>query len=232
MISSPIIQRSTFLFLLLTTLLLLPWNITVRAQEKENVSFEWGFGVISSSTAETKLTPVLKDTMLKSGDQIKMVVKLKRACFVYVIHESPDGELILRFPYDFNQFTTDYTLAKNYYIPKGRDWFKLDKDIGRETFYLLASAERLTDLEKMLQQYKAADASAKPALAKDIVTEIRNVRKRYKTFTTYAERPISIGGNVRGVERAPSASRPDVASIATEISANNFYGRTFTLDHK
>jgi hypothetical protein len=207
------------------------WAVAM-AQDKSNVSFEWAFGTLSGSGADAKLVAIARDTTLTSGEELKMMVKLDQECFVYVIHEGPAGEISLKFPYDFKQFTTDYKTGKNYYIPKGRAWFKLDTNAGRETFYLLASTERLLDLEALLGQYKDAGASGKPSVGKEIIAEIRNVRKHYKTFTTFAERPISIGGNVRSLTKDEAARRPDVAQIATEISANNFYGKTFTIDHK
>ena len=208
------------------------WLGTASGQEKDNIGFEWGFGALSGSAKEPKLASVARDTTLKSGDQVKMIVKLTMQCFVYVLHEDPAGEIVLRFPYDLQQFATDYKVGKNYYIPKGRPWFQLDEKVGRETFYLLASPTRLTDLEGLLTKYQSSPATGKAALAKDIVSEIRNVRKRFKTFTTTAERPISIGGNVRGLDGPGAGRRPDVASMTTEISANNFYGKTITVDHK
>ncbi len=204
----------------------------VGAQEKPNVSFEWAFATLSDAGKQPTLVPILRDTTLQTGDQLKMMVRLKTECFVYVIHENPAGEISLKFPYDLKQFTADYKIGKNYYIPKARDWFKLDNNTGREAFYVIASGRRLLDLEVLLSKYKDADVSKKPAVAKDIVAEIRNVRKYYKTFTTLAERPISIGGNVRGLGKEPSGGFPDVAQTAIEISANNFYGKTFTIDHK
>jgi len=202
------------------------------AQQKSNVSFEWAFATLSAAGKESTLVPIVRDTTLQTGDQIKMMVRLKTECFIYVIHETPAGEISLKFPYDLKQYTTDYRIGKNYYVPKGREWFTLDNNTGRETFYVVASGKRLLDLEVLLSKYKDADVSKKPTIAKDIVAEIRNVRKYYKTFTTLAERPISIGGNVRSMGKEPSSGIPDVAQVATEISANNFYSKTFTIDHK
>lgn len=202
------------------------------AQEKPNVSFEWAFATLSGAGKDITLVPIVRDTTLQTGDQLKMMVRLKTDCFVYVIHENPAGEISIRFPYDLKQFTADYKTGKNYFIPKARDWFKLDNNTGRETFYLVASGRRLLDLEALLSKYKDATDSKKPAVAKDILAEIRNVRKSFKTFTTLAERPISIGGNVRGLGKDQTGALPDVSQIATEISAHNFYGKTFTIDHK
>ena len=69
-------------------------------------------------------------------------------------------------------------------------------------------------------------------MAADIVSLIRSVRKRYSIYATIAEKPLTIGGNIRGTEKVESARRPDVATIATQISANNFYSKTITIDHQ
>lgn len=199
-------------------------------QDEENIKFRWAFGAIAGK--DRKFISVNKDTQLATGDELKMLVELKKKCFVYVIHRSPKGTIDLLFPYTLKQFSTDYVVNKNYYIPIGRNWFKLDKTTGTESFHLLASVDRLGELEDLLGQYAKADEQKKVELAELIISEIKNVRKRYKTFTTLAERPISIGGNIRGADKVEEARRPDVAIIAKEISANNFYGRTFTIDHQ
>jgi hypothetical protein len=211
--------------------LLLAWSLA-GAQPKSNVSFEWAFALLADSGGENNLVPIVRDTSLRSGDQIKMMVRLKTDCFVYVITENPSGEISLRFPYDLKQFSNDYKTSKNYYIPRGREWFKLDGNIGRESIYVLASAQRLLDLEVLLSKYAEVDVSKKPLLAQDITKEIRNIRRNFKTFTTLAERPISIGGNVRSLSKMPAERFPDVARMAIAISAENFYGKTFTIDHQ
>lgn len=203
-----------------------------KGKEEGNVAFKWAFGVAVGEGEGRTLTSITKDTALKSGDDLKMVVQLQNNCFVYVLYLSSTGELDLLFPYDVKQFKNDYSQGRNYYIPEGRSWFTLDKNLGRETFYLVASKSRLHDLESKVEKYRAAKASTKANLAKDVVAEIRDLKKRYKSYATLAERPISIGGNVRGKPTGADAPRPDVADIAVEIVANNFYSKTFTIEHQ
>jgi hypothetical protein len=176
--------------------------------------------------------PITRDTVLKSGDEIKMMVKLTKGCYVYLVHYGSTGEIDLLFPYSTGQFQTDYTLDKNYYVPKGRNWSALDKNTGKEIFFLVASTERLLDLEVKLGNYFSADPADRKPLAADVVSEIRGVRKRYSTFATLAEKPLAIGGNIRGTGKTETVRRPDVATIATQISANNFYSKTITIDHQ
>ena len=158
------------------------------------------------------MVPITRDTTLKSGEEIKMMVKLTKDCYVYLIHQGSNGEIDLLFPYEIRQFQTDYTVDKNYYIPKGRNWIALDKNTGKEIFFLVASTERLLDLEVKLGNYFSADESKKQSLAGDVVSEIRSVRKHYSTFATIAEKPLTIGGNIRGTDKVEGARRPDVSS--------------------
>jgi hypothetical protein len=198
--------------------------------EGENVAFRWGFGAFLKSG---KFVPITRDTTLQSGEELKMVIELVKDCFVYLIYQSSRGDIHQLFPYETSQFlSNDYVKGKNYYIPKGRSWFKLDTNTGRETFYLIAAVQRLPDLELLLSKYQSADNASKPSIASDIVKEIRDVKRRFRTFATLAERPATIGGNIRGVTTQEEVKRPDVATIATHISATNFYSKTYSIDHK
>ena len=204
--------------------------VSMVQQNEANIGFDWAFGALVGKGKT--MVAITHDTTLMSGEEIKMLVKLRKECFVYLIHQDSKGEIELLFPSKIQQFQTDYTVDKNYFIPKGRGWSAFDKNTGKEVFFLIASTERLLDLEVKLGNYFSADMSKKQALADDIVSEIRNVRKHYTTFSTIAEKPVSIGGNIRGTEKVEGARRPDVSTLATQISAKNFYSKTITIDHQ
>jgi hypothetical protein len=204
--------------------------VPVVQQTEPNIGFTWAFGALVGKSQT--MVSITHDTTLKSGEEIKILVKLTKDCFVYVVHQDSKGEINLLFPYEIRQFQTDYTVDKNYYVPKGRSWRAFDKNTGKEVFFLLASTERLLDLEVKLGNYFSADTSKKQSMASDIVSEIRSVRKHYSTYATIAEKPLTIGGNIRGTEKVEGARRPDVATLATQISAKNFYSKTITIDHQ
>ncbi|MGD1046164.1 MAG: DUF4384 domain-containing protein [Bacteroidota bacterium] len=204
--------------------------VPMLQQDEANIGFHWAFGALVGKSKT--MVPITHDTTLKSGEEIKMMVKLTKDCFVYLIHQDSKGEIELLFPYKIQQFQTDYAVDKNYYVPKGRSWSAFDKNTGKEVFFLIASTDRLLDLEVKLGNYFSADTSKKQPMAGDIVSEIRSVRKHYTTFATLAEKPVAIGGNIRGTDKAEGARRPDVATIATQINAKNFYSKTITIDHQ
>jgi hypothetical protein len=201
-------------------------------QNDANIEFDWAFGVLGYNGKTPIPVPITRDTVLKSGDEIKMMVKMTKDCYVYAVYLDSQGDLNLLFPYSIRQLQTDYVVAKPYYIPKGRNWMMLDKNTGKEIFFLVGSTERLLDLEVKLGNYYSADPSNRKPLADEVVSEIRGLRKRYSTFATIAEKPLTIGGNIRTTDTVKVVRRPDVADIATQISAKNFYSKTITIDHQ
>ena len=208
----------------------LPAATPAYQQIESNIGFQWAFGALIGKDKE--LVSITRDTVLISGEEVKMLVKLTKECFVYLVRYGSKGEIELLFPYNVQQFQKDYVTDKNYYIPPGRDWFSLDKNTGKEVFFLLASTERLVDIEAKIGDYQSADSLKKSVLAAGIVSDIRNVRKRYSSFATIAEKPLVIGGNIRAITEVKETKRPDVADIATEISAKTFYSKTITIDHQ
>jgi len=201
-------------------------------KEKDAVSFRWAFGAIVGPVNDRRLVAITRDTTLKTGDKLKMLIELKQKCFVYLIYHSAQDEMHMLFPYKVQQFTLNYETLKKYYIPQNEKWFELDKDAGQEKFYLLASAQRLIGLEALLGKYKSAKAVKKRGLVKELLAEIRKIKKQHRRFTTTAERPVPIGGSVRGVIKDKTNRFPDIDPIAAEVSATNFYSRTFTIEHQ
>jgi len=196
----------------------LPGTGRAPAQDADKVNFLWAFEALVTEGNVTKQIPIREDRRLKTGDQLKMFVELRKPCFVYVIHHGAQGEVQLLFPYNIQQFTADYQPAKLYEIPPADGWFRLNEQVGRETFYLVASAQRLLDLEKSLDTYAAAKPAEQPQVATNILTALRNMIKQHRA-SVQPGRPVPIAGNMRqGVE-------------GLEITASNFYSKTFTIEH-
>ena len=201
------------------------------AQSNTNIKFQWAFGALKKANG-SKFEAVTKDTDLRTGDQIKFFLNVNKNCFVYLIYRSSQGELIVLFPQRFKLLSAEYTVSGHHYIPKGDEWFELDEHTGEERFFLLASIARLLELETLINDYESADTAKKPPLAQKILSEIRKLRKQHLKFKSYAERPVSIIGNLRGTEKAETVKSHDIAKYAVEISADTFFSRTFTIDHK
>ncbi|MDY6973518.1 MAG: DUF4384 domain-containing protein [Thermodesulfobacteriota bacterium] len=199
-------------------------------QEENKVHFLWAFGALVDRGNGQKLLPITRDTTLQTGDQLKIFVELKRKCFVYLLYYNSKGNFHMLFPFDTEGFTSDQRISEEYLIPPGKFTFKLDDNLGIETFHLLASGNRLNELEALVVEHESDVSANKPELAKRILSQIRKTKRENKKLTAVAERPASIGGRVRGTE---NGSNPlDITTIAVEISAGDFYSRTFTIEHQ
>jgi uncharacterized protein DUF4384 len=171
---------------------------------------------------------ITQDTIQHTGDQFKMIVQLQKPCFVYVLHssknkEGTEGDVTWLFPYNKPQFMTDYEVGKRYDIPPRDAWYSLSPPAGRETIYLLASTQRLSDLEALLEASATASPAQRPQLTARILAEIRAPRQ-VRPSPAPGERPVRIGGSVRGDIHGKYLE-------AVEISAYHFYSKTFTLEH-
>jgi len=155
-----------------------------RAAESQ-IIFQWAFGSIKNTSRGPQFEVITRDTAMKTGDQIKFYIKVKNNCFVYLIYQSSQGDLSVLFPYRFKMMAKDYQTSRHYYIPKGEQWFELDEFTGTERFYLLASAERLYDLEALVNQYESADKVKKTGLGQKAIGEIRKLRKQHRKFPSH-----------------------------------------------
>ncbi len=202
-----------------------------RSSDPE-VLFRWAFAAISGQDAKPSMLPVTQDMALKSGDQLKMMVELERRCFVYIFHHNQEDGIKLLFPYSLQQFEGDYQPNRRYYIPRGEAWFKLDKNPGKEVFYLIASSKRLDELEKAYLRYNSAEAASKAETATALLDQIKEIRREHRELTSPAERPVPIGGALRSVEKVEDPNRFDIAAFADEVLSSGFVARTYTIEHK
>jgi hypothetical protein len=217
--------------LLLAVFLAWP-GVTWGADGQSIVKFRWAFAALKQSGADLRLETIGSKSVLKTGDQLKMMVDLESECFVYVIHHSSQDTIKLMFPYTLKQISDDYQQRKKYFIPEGDRWFQLDQQVGSETFYLLASDRRLETLERLFQQYESAEPSRRAQINGQVLDEISTLKKQHRELVAAAERPETIGGTVRGFEKAQGMNPPDISVIAREISGPGFVVRTFTIDHQ
>ena len=209
---------------------LLQHRLAVPQTAESNISFLWALGA-RAGAGDTEPVAITQDMGRHTGDRFKMAVKLLKRCFVYVLHSSKnrggsESEVSWLFPYNKQQFDTDYQTGKRYDIPPGNDWYTLRPPAGRETIYLLASTERLSALEALLDASAVAKPAERTQLTARILVEIR-ARRQLRQLATPGERPVRIGGNVRSMDGSK-----DVGDLAVEISAQNFYSKIFTIEHQ
>ncbi|MGV8074110.1 MAG: DUF4384 domain-containing protein [Syntrophobacteraceae bacterium] len=200
--------------------------------EDERVSFRWAFGALIGGSDGPKLEPVRDNAVLKAGDKLKMMVEMRKKCFVYVIYYNAQGEVSMLFPYSLEQLTKDYEPSRRYFVPKKDAWFELDEKSGTETFYLIASSHRLSEVEYLMNRYESAESGKKHEIAGQMALKIRNLEMLHNEYASQRKNPDTELNVTRGVERAQGLDPNDISSLSEEITSNGVYVRTITIDHR
>ena len=86
--------------------------------------------------------------VLNSGDKYRIIFKVTKEAYVYLIHLDRKGNLKLIFQEDVLKIKPD----KNYSFPKTGKWLQVDKNSGHETFYLIASQEVIEDIYLKIEE--------------------------------------------------------------------------------
>ncbi|MGD8366781.1 MAG: DUF4384 domain-containing protein [Desulfobacterales bacterium] len=205
------------------------------ADSPKTVMLRWAFVAITGENGGEQVSPIVRDTALKTGDRFKILVEPEDGTFIYLIYRSSQNELHLLYPQRPGAYDEPRAPGGSFTLPPGGQWFQLDANPGEEIFSLIASDRRLTDLEALLVRYEAAAAGPeKNETADRIDDEIRRLRWEHRGFKSTAERPATVMGQLRGVQKPPKIDPAalDIADYAVDIESQGFYSRTFTIDHR
>jgi hypothetical protein len=198
---------------------------------KSELNFLYAFGAQTGAQAGGKIIPVQNETTLRSGDRLKLFVEPKAELYFYLVHLSSQGDLTPLFPVDSKP--ARIAPGSQVFLPEGSQWYELDAHPGAEKFFMLVSAERLERLEELCGRHVTLkDKSETQSSADAILDEIKRLRQKHKQLSAPAEKPVRIGGSVRGEQPSSSSAAPDVTPLAAEVTAAGFYSRTFSIDHR
>ncbi len=199
------------------------------AADDARLEFDWAF---VRQAEDGSIAPLdFKERVgVVPGDLFKIYIQPVGKVFIYLFLHDASSELSLLFPAGFSAFEAKTYRSGLFFIPEGDDWFTLDGVRGTETFYLVASADRLGELESRYAAFESvagnpkSTAAARSAAVQKVLDELSRLRKQHSTLATAAEKPVTIAGGTRGVNAS-------VQQSATRITGIGFYNKTFRLEH-
>lgn len=207
----------------------------VDAESPGAVTLRWAFVAITGESGDRRISPIVRDTVLKTGDRFKILMAPGEGTFAYLIYRSSQNRLHLLYPQRPGATDGPRPAAGAVTLPPGGQWFQLDANPGEEVFSLIASDRRLAALEALLIRHEDAASDTERTLAADrIDEEIRRLRWENRGFKSAAERPTAVMGQLRGAQKPPKIdpATVDIADYAIDIEGRGFYSRTFTIDHR
>jgi len=194
---------------------------------RQKICFKWAFLACLKQEKKAVAVNLNRNNVLKSGDQLKFIFKLNKPCFLYFIHYGPGDEVTLLYPYALPHELPSGVMPVTYQIPGNNQWVYLDDNAGKETFYLVAASMRLSGLESLLMDYNESNGSKKVEIGQKIIKKVEKFNQQSSKLTAAAERPAKIGGTARSICQI---NADDFDSLM--VSANDFYIKVITIDHK
>lgn len=210
----------------LAAALLAAHAFTVSADE---IAVRWVMAGIEKDADPSRPISISPETTLRTGDKIKMYLKTVNDCFFYLFYHNPEGQLQLIFP----DSLPSEALAggTQLTVPEGDQWFELDEQTGMETFHVLVSPTRLRSIEILYEDYRQ-HLSEEGSSAARIISAIERLRSQQRPLTSKAERPLSIGGTIRGASgKGSETTEKRLDKLAENIVTDNVFCRTYTIEH-
>lgn len=165
--------------------------------------------------------------VLQQEDQLKIYLKPGKGLFLYLFLYDAEGRLYLLYPLDFADFSSS-PYGEGVYIPRELEWFPLEGS-GEERFYLVASINRLKQLEESMEYYSRvsnSDKTERKRLAEAKQNVLENIRelqvKNFDLVKKAKENIVFVAGEFRGFEEEFPAEVINVAG---------FYSRVIRIIH-
>jgi len=112
--------------------------------------------VVRGEEPKYKEVEIQNGGVLHSGDMFKIRFELKEEAYVYLLSLDSQGSLSILFPAKGADSHIKLKPHKDFVIPSGDKWLRLDENTGTESLYLLASSEEIKDIDLKIDQLREA----------------------------------------------------------------------------
>jgi len=198
---------------------------------RSDIGFLYAFGAYVGPQGQGKIITIQNETTLRAGDRLKLYFEPKKDQHFYLLHLSSQGELTPLFPGGAQP--SKVARGTKLFVPADNSWFELDAHPGQEKFFLIAASNRLDRLEELCARHTELKDKAEVLSSTDtILDEIKQLKQKHKQLSAPAEKPVRIGGSVRGDQRPGASPFPDITPLAVEVTAPGFFTRTFSIEHR
>ena len=213
-----IIHAILFISLGLTQLL--------TASDSTNLVFTYAFLYKSEVDEVKSISKEETSIRVKDGDRIKIFLKPIQNAYIYLFFHDAEGDIHLLFPELISDFEY-YSFGRVYYYPQGDEWDTIRIAPDTEKIYLIASINRLKNLEQItnayIKRYTQTSMSSKETNSAryNLLTEIKKLQLDHTSFPDIKEELVVIAGEFRGEN--------DINFHAIKVSADTCYIKTIRI---
>lgn len=111
-----------------------------------------------SQADDGEVKPIMNGSTLKSGQRIGVAFKADADCYVHVLWWDSNGNVGRLFPNPkLTEGSGEIKAGITQWLPykQGKHWYVLDKNVGEETIYMVASRERNPKLEQLYSKLQS-----------------------------------------------------------------------------
>lgn len=174
------------LYVLVSLSIAAPWKCARAGEALDSahsslLSFEINYVYRTAGVGELKT--IKHGDTLKSGDHYKIVFTPDKDCFVYIFQVDSSGQVFQLFPMEsfrgvrVNQFNP-VKQGKKYVLPSPDKAFLLDKKVGIERMYFIASREENKELESLYAELRRAAKRKNSSGVKDTRSKLNKYFRR------------------------------------------------------
>ncbi|HJP44682.1 MAG: hypothetical protein QF734_11035 [Arenicellales bacterium] len=201
----------------------------------QDISMRYGF---VGKHEDHALFVIDEGAPLKSGVRVKLNFEYPAGAWLYVCYLSSNGIYSLLFTSiayrdisSLSLTSAQDTDAESVYGSLG--WLTLDQNTGTETFFLIASVERLQVFEKLISNYDRANGKSRKRFAKRISQALENLPSQLAEapniqFVKRLEKPVIGGATFRELTDDGLSEH----SLSHEATGTHIIHVAFTIDHQ
>ena len=180
------------------------------AQSQNNIT--WRIAVVKYTGSESQtFSPQRPSISMKSGDEYQIFIGSDSSCYCYVIQEiSNNSSLVVS--------NGPIAAGKEALFPEEEVDFIIPPGTGTIRFYVVISSLPKTNLERYCNQN--VNGLLESARHTAVIDEILSIRGTLSTITEIPEKPVVMGGAVRGK-----------TSYVYQYEGQNTYVRIITIKY-
>jgi hypothetical protein len=161
---------------------------------------------------------------VRSGTALQIYLEHLENCHIYLFLLDSNDELTPLYPVDKGYYNYGFPRGPKY-IPPGTQSFTFVPPPGIERFYLIGSAERLFQIERLTEEFLQNPGHL--GQQKLLLDEIESMMKGKEKKSERSEDNVTVDKKVKTDQGITKTS-----FRAVEVDIADFYGRKLLLDHK
>ena len=188
------------LYILVAVTLVFPLKWAVAAGESGSAdysSLSFAVNYVYRTAGVRELKTIENGDALQSGDHYKIVFTPDKDCYVYIFQVDSSGQIFQLFPMrSFREVRVNnfnpVKKGKAYILPSPDKAFVLDKVVGVERIYFIASADRDEQLEGLYSDLKKAVNSKNSGEPRDTRSKLNTYFRRRGIKVVPSEQHVEI----------------------------------------